>query len=321
MTQKMQVVISTRSYGKTESSGADLLRQAGLELVYLPDRHQPGAPAEEELAELLSREETVALLSGTVPVTEAMIANAPSLKVISMYGVSTGHIAVEAARQRGIVVEALPPGSNAEAVADMTWGLILAVARRIPRADALVRSGRWQTLGGVSVYDKTLGILGFGAIGQAVARRAAGFRMRVLAGNHNPEKYQEAAESLGVQLVALETLLAEADILTIHVPLTQETRGMIGHDQLRMMKQGAILVNTSRGAVVDEKALCCALQEGWIGGAGLDVFEKEPLPEDSCLRFASNCVLTPHIAARAVESDRFVGIYAARVVLDALGLG
>jgi len=317
MTQKMQVVISTRSYGKTESSGADLLRQAGLELVYLPGK----APAEEELEELLSREETVALVSGMVPVTEVMIANAPSLKVISMYGVATGHIAVEAARQRGIVVGALPPGSNAEAVADMTWGLILAVARQIPRADALVRSGRWQTLGGVSVYDKTLGILGFGAIGQAVARRAAGFRMRVLAGNHNPEKYRPAADSLGAQLVTLDVLLAEADILTIHVPLTGETRGLIGQAQLRMMKPGAILVNTSRGAVVDEKALCCALQEGWIGGAGLDVFETEPLPEDACILKAGRCVITPHIAARAIESDRFVGVYAARVVLDALGLG
>ena len=207
MNKKMQVVLSTRSYGKTESSGADLLRSAGLELVYLPGK----APAEEELAELLAQPETVALISGTVPVTEAMIANAPSLKVISMYGVATGHIAVEAARQRGIVVQALPPGSNAEAVADMTWGLMLAVARKISRADALVRSGKWQTLGGVSLYEKTLGILGFGAIGQAVARRAAGFRMRVLAGNHNPEKYQAAAESLGVQLVTLETLLAESD--------------------------------------------------------------------------------------------------------------
>jgi phosphoglycerate dehydrogenase-like enzyme len=218
-------------------------------------------------------------------------------------------------------VQALPPGSNADAVADMTWGLMLAVARKITRADALVRSGRWQTLGGVSLYEKTLGILGFGAIGQAVARRAVGFRMRVLAGNRNPQKYQPIAESMGVQLVPLETLLAESDFLTIHLPLTDETRAMISHQQLGMMKQGAILINTSRGAVVDEKALCCALQDAWIGGAGLDVFDTEPLPQDSCLRYATNCVLTPHIAARAVESDRFVGIHAARVVLDALGVG
>ena len=167
---------------------------------------------------------------------------------------------------------------------------------------------------------KTLGVLGYGRLGHIVAQYGKAFRMRVLADNHNLHKYQSAAESLGVQLVPLETLLAEADFLSLHVPLTDETRAMIGPDQLGRMKQGAILINTSRGAVLDEKALCCALQEGWIGGAGLDVFEKEPLPEDSCLRFASNVVLTPHIAARAVESERVVGLYAARVVLEALGL-
>lgn len=227
------------------------------------------------------------------------------LRIVSQYAVGYDNIDVECATRLGIYVTNTP-NVLTEATAELTWALILAAARHIVKADEYVRSGEWYRSGtgwhpelllGMELQGKTLGIVGFGRIGRAVARIGAkGFGMRVLYySRHRAPRNIE--EELNATYVPLERLLQESDIVSIHVPLTHETRGMIGERELRLMKPTAILVNTARGAVVDPDALVKALREGWIAGAGLDVFHEEPLPPDHPLTRLENVVLAPHIGS------------------------
>jgi D-3-phosphoglycerate dehydrogenase len=290
-----------------------MLRRAGLSLTYLPGK----APAGEELAALMQEPATVALIAGGEPITAQMIRSSPNLKVISMHGAGINHIDLEAARQRNILVRGVP-GGNAEAVADLSLGLMLAVARHIADADAAIRKNEWGTYMGVALYDKVLGIIGFGAIGQAVARRAAGFKMRTLA--YDVIKNEEMARSLNVDYVELEQLLSQSDFISLHVPLTPQTANLIDRESFAVMKKSAILVNIARGGVVDETALCQALQEGRIAGAAVDTFSKEPLPANHCFRSAPNLLMTPHIGGRTVEAIASIGIEAAKIVLEGLDI-
>ncbi len=231
------------------------------------------------------------------------------LKIIAQYAVGYDNIDVECATRHGVVVTNTP-GVLTEATADLTWALLLAAARRIVEADRYVRSGEWWRSGtgwhpelmlGVELNGKTLGIIGFGRIGRAVARRARGFGMKII----YYDKYRaprEVEEELGAEYVGLEELLRTADIVSIHTPLTPETRHMIGEKELKMMKNTAILVNTARGAIIDTEALVKALKEGWIRAAGLDVFEQEPLPENHPLTKLDNVVLAPHIGSATFET-------------------
>ncbi len=250
-----------------------------------------------------------------------MDAAGPSLKVISQYAVGYDNIDVVAATARGIPV-GHTPGVLTEATADMAWALILAAARRVVEGHMYVKAGRWKTwhptlLLGMSVYGATLGIVGFGRIGQAVARRARGFDMRVLAYTRSPSP--EVAQNLGVELVGdLETLLREADIVSLHVPLTEETRHMIGERELNLMKPTAILVNTARGPVVDPDALYRALKEKRIAYAALDVTEPEPLPADSPLLTLDNIVVTPHLGSATVQARTAMAEIAARNLIAGL---
>ncbi len=245
----------------------------------------------------------------------------PSLKVISQYAVGYDNIDIAAATARGIPV-GHTPGVLTDATADMAWALILATARRVVEGHLYVKEGRWKTwhptlLLGMSVHGATLGIVGFGRIGQAVARRAQGFDMRVLAYSRSPS--QEAAQRLGVELVPdLDTLLRESDIITLHVPLTQETYHMIGERELGLMKPTAILVNTARGPVVDPDALYRALKEKRIAYAGLDVTEPEPLPPDSPLLTLDNIVITPHIGSATHHARTAMAEIAARNLIAGL---
>ncbi len=231
------------------------------------------------------------------------------LRIVAQYAVGYDNIDVECATKHGIYVTNTP-GVLTEAVADLTWALILAAARRLVEADHYVRSGEWYRGGvawhpemmlGMDVHGKTLGIIGFGRIGRAVAQRAKGFNMKVLYYDvaRAPE---EVEKQLGATYVDLETLLRESDIVSIHVPLTPQTRHMIGERELRMMKPTAILVNTARGPVIDTEALVKALKEGWIAAAALDVFEQEPLPPDHPLTKLKNVVLAPHIGSATRET-------------------
>ena len=233
----------------------------------------------------------------------------PRLRIIAQYAVGFDNIDLECATKHGVYVTNTP-GVLTDAVADFTWGLILAVTRRIVEADQYVRSGEWHRTGtgwhplmmlGFEVTGKTLGIIGMGRIGKAVAERARGFKMRIL--YYDKKRLPEAEERrLCAQYVDLETLLRESDIVSIHTPLTPETYHLIGEKELRLMKPTAYLINTARGKVVDTKALVKALEEGWIAGAALDVFEEEPLPPDHPLTKFKNVVLAPHAASATVET-------------------
>ncbi len=231
------------------------------------------------------------------------------LRIVAQYAVGYDNIDTECATKLGIYVTNTP-GVLTDATADLTWALIMAITRRIVEADKFVRTGEWYRTGtgwhpmmllGFEITGKTLGVIGMGRIGRAVAERAKGFRMKII----YYDKYrlpQEIEEKLGAKYVSLEELLKQADIVTIHTPLTPETYHMIGEEQLKLMKKTAYLINTSRGKVIDTDALVKALKEKWIAGAALDVFEEEPLPEGHPLTELDNVVLTPHIGSATWET-------------------
>lgn len=231
---------------------------------------------------------------------------APNLKVISSFSVGYDHIDVAEATRRGIYVT-YTPGVLTEATADFAWTLLMAAARRIVEADRVVRTGNWKVawgptiLLGDDVYGKTLGIVGLGRIGTAIAQRAKGFNVKTIYFDTIRAPLEKEKE-LGIDYVPLDRLLEESDFVSVHVPLMKETHHLFGEAQFRRMKRTAFLINTSRGAVVDEKALAKALQEKLIAGAALDVFEKEPTDPDNPLLSMDNVVLAPHIASATKEA-------------------
>jgi phosphoglycerate dehydrogenase-like enzyme len=222
----------------------------------------------------------------------------PSLRFISQTGRTTRHLDMPSATRRGIAV-AGTPADNGTSTKELTVGLILALMRKIPQVNLRMREESWPPLAGRLLEGKTAGVLGFGRIGQEVARILKAFNTRVLtyARTLTPEK----AGTIGAECVPMETLLKESDIVTIHVPLNANTRGMIGAKELAMMKTGALLVNTARGAIVSEPAMLKALETGHLGGVGLDVFENEPLPMDHPLRRFDNAILLSHRGYATVE--------------------
>jgi glyoxylate reductase len=239
---------------------------------------------------------------------------APNLKVIAQVAVGFDNIDVSAAAERGIAI-GNTPGVLTEATADFTFALLLAAARRIGEAYDYVRDGKWQTWGltlflGQEVYGATLGIVGMGRIGQAVAKRARGFDMNVL--YHNRSRAPEVEAQLGVEYRDFDRLLRESDYLSLHVNLTEETRGLVDARALALMKPTAILINTARGPVVDSDALYEALKEGKIAYAALDVTDPEPLPADHKLLTLPNCLVAPHIASATVASRTLMAQMAVR---------
>jgi len=257
-------------------------------------------------AELLARvpqaEGLLCLL--TDPIDEEVMSAAPGLRVISNYAVGYDNIDVAAATRRGVMV-CNTPGVLTETTADLAWALLMAAARRVPEGERYLRAGKWRSwspelLLGHDIHGRVLGIVGLGRIGQAVAKRARGFGMRVL--YHNPEPKPEAERELGVKYADLDTLLRESDFVSLHTPLNEKTRHLIGERELGMMKPTAVLVNTARGAVVDTKALVAALKGRRIFAAGLDVYETEPLPADDELLACDNVVLLPHVGSATVAT-------------------
>jgi glyoxylate reductase len=229
---------------------------------------------------------------------------APKLKIVSQLAVGFDNIDIPEATKRGIYVTNTPEVLT-DTTADFAWTLLMAVARRVAEADKYVRTGQWKVgwhpamLTGRDVFGTTIGIVGAGRIGYAMAKRAIGFDMKILFYDVIP---RPEMQKLGAKSVDLETLLKQADFVTIHVPLMKETRHLINEQRLKLMKKTAYIINNSRGPVVDEKALYKALKEKWIAGAGLDVFEQEPTPMDNPLLKLDNIVVAPHISSASLET-------------------
>ncbi len=241
-----------------------------------------------------------ATLASVEPYTQRVLDNAPDLRVISRTGVGYDAIDLPAATRRAVAV-CTTPGTNQHAVADLALTLILTGARKTVQADRWVRSGGWLPQPeGIELREATVGVIGTGLIGREVVKRLWGFGPRILA--HDVVESREVVERFGVRYVPLDELLRESDFVTVHAPLLPETRGLIGREALAKMKPTAYVVNTARGPLVDEQALADAIRSGRIAGAGLDVFEREPLPLDSPLRELDNVVLLPHVAGITAAS-------------------
>src|SRR5437870_5913660 len=281
-----KVLITARTMNEVGASALQLLRNAGCDIITPP---KLGPLSADELLKGLP--DMDAVLASMDKFTETVITSsaAAKLKIISRWRVGYDAIDVPAATRMGVVV-AYTPGLLDETVADFAFALLLALARRVHIGHLDMSKGVWRGVWGNDVFDKTLGILGCGRIGRAVARRATGFNMRLLGYDIQPNA---EAGMIGVKFVTLEKLLAESDFLSLHAALTPQNRGLLGEAQLRAMKKGAYLINTARGALVDEGALVRALEEGWIAGAAVDAFVVEPSPADHPLRRAPNLLLTP----------------------------
>ncbi len=289
-----------------------LLKNKGFEVIYRE------YPSEEELIELIKDVDAVIVRSKPM-VTRRVIEAATKLKVIGRAGVGLDNIDLEAAKEKGIAVLNAPSAPTIS-VAELTIGLMLALLRKIAFADRKLREGVWakkQCLG-TELRGKTLGVIGMGRIGTEVARIAYhGFKMKII--YYDVRRCPaEIEKELNAKCVDLDTLLREADIVTIHVPLLPQTRHLINEEKLKLMKKTNILVNTARGGVVDTKALVKALREGWIAGAALDVFEEEPLPPNHPLTQLDNVVLTPHIGANTVEAQERAGIEIVNKIIEYL---
>jgi glyoxylate reductase len=309
---------------KIPGDSLEKLKTSGHEVV-ISEFDRPLSP-EELLAGAKDCDGLLSLLTDKID-SDVMDAVGPQLKIISNYAVGFDNIDIKAASDRGILVTNTPSDEVNEAVAEHTWALLMALARRVVESDEFIRKqGYFADKGGYkgwepdlfmgpSVKGKTLGIIGLGRIGSMVASRAKGYNMTVLYNKHEPDP--KAESEMGLQFAALDDLLAKSDFVSIHVPLTDEARGMINKEALGKMKQGSYLVNTARGPIVDESDLIEVLKSGKLAGAGLDVFESEPQISPELIAMP-NVIMTPHIASATFEARNKMGEQAVAAILDTL---
>jgi len=305
----MKILITPRSFASISKNPMEMLEEKGYEII------------KNETGKLLNEKEMLILIKdvdgiiiGIDDLNARIIKQAHNLKVISKYGVGVDNIDIKAATTQEIVVTNTPK-ANIDAVADLTFALMLALARRIPEADRETKAGNWKKFIGTSVWRKKLGVIGLGKIGRQVVKRARGFEMEILC--YDIIQDEEFARQFGVRYVDLETLLKESDYITIHIPLNNATKGIIGYKELEMINENAFLINTSRGGIIDEKALYDALKNNKIKGAALDAYEKEP-PENSPLVELENIIMTSHNGAYTKEAINNMGIQAAQNLIDVL---
>jgi D-3-phosphoglycerate dehydrogenase len=300
----------------------DNLDKAGLRLLEAAEGITVQAAAK------MSRDEVLAaipsadalIIRSATKVDRAVLDAAPKLKLIGRAGVGVDNVDLTAATERGIIVMNAPDG-NTVATAELTLGLMLALARHIPAADGSLKAGQWERKAylGIELRGKTLGLIGFGRVGRAVAKRAAAFEMTIIA--YDPYVSQEIATPYGVQMVALDELYARADFISLHALVTQENYHMINAESIAKMKNGVRIINDSRGALIDEQALADAIRSGKVAGAALDVYEEEPPKPDNPLIGLPGVIHTPHLGASTLEAQDEVAVQIAQQTLDALFKG
>ncbi len=301
----MKILISD----KLSQQGKDILQERGLEF----DERTDLTP--EELKQTIGEYEGIIIRSGT-KLTKEVLENPGQLKAIARAGVGLDNVDIPTATEKGVVVMNTP-GGNTVSTAELTFSMLLALSRKIPQAYGSLTKGEWNRskFKGVEVRNKTLGIIGLGRIGTQLAQYAKAFDMRVV--GYDPYVSAESAQQAGVEVVELDQLLAESDYISVHTPLTAETRGLIGKEAIAKMKPGARVLNCARGGIVEEEALLEALKEGKVAGAAIDVWSKEP-PTDNPLLKMENVVVTPHLGASTTEAQDNVAIEAAQLIADFL---
>ncbi|MDR1507131.1 MAG: phosphoglycerate dehydrogenase [Treponema sp.] len=306
----MKILVTATSFGPDSKSPAmEKLRSFADALIFNPH----GRPlSEDELISLLPG--CAGCVAGLDFFSKKTLENAPELAVISRYGAGVDRVDLAAARAGGVAV-CNTPGVNAQAVAELTMALLLCVARKIPFLDRSTREGQWPRSTGMELYGKTIGILGLGAVGKAVAQRAKGFSMRLLA--YDPYIDTAYTRANGITAAGFDEAVREADFLCLHLPLTEETRHIISGKVIGSMKQGAVLINTARGGLIDEAAAYESLKSGHLGGMGLDVYEAEP-PQTSPLFTLENVVLTPHTASHTKEATAAMAALSVQNLIEVL---
>jgi D-3-phosphoglycerate dehydrogenase len=291
----VKVLVSATSFANRLDSPAGQKLRAFADEVVVNPYGRPMQP--EEIVPVLQGVD--GYIAGLDFITKEVIENAPdTLKAISRYGVGYERVDIAAAKEKGIIVTNTP-GANTQAVADLAFGLLICACRNICVLDQQVKEGRWPRQYGVELYGKTLGILGFGSIGKAVAKRAAGFSMNVLA--YDPYVSKQAAAQNGAELVGISDIFKQSDFISLHLPVTEQTRNLVNAEAIDTMKQGVVLINTARGGLIDEDAALKALLSGKIAGLGLDAFSVEP-PSNSPLLRLPNVIATPHTGAHTKEA-------------------
>lgn len=299
----MKIMITSRSFGKINDEPRKILEDAGFEVT------MKGANFDQE-----EFENTIcqydALIIGTHPFPEAVLEKCDRLKIICKHGVGLDNIPLEKCRELGVTV-CNTLGANSDAVADLAFGLILAACRNIVVCSNNVRNGVWKTEIGVDVYGKTLGVLGYGAIAKKVIRRAKGFNMNVLVYNHRAREMDEEFKAYA-RFASLDELYAKSDIITVHLPLNDDTNNMISAPQFASMKDGVVIVNTARGGIVNEKALYEACKSGKVRSAATDVSVKEPMDSDNPLMSLRNVIITPHLGMYSKEAINAVSVMCAQ---------
>jgi len=306
----MKILVTATSFKPdSDTQAMKKLRSFAGSLVFNPY----GKPlSEDELIPLLDGCD--GCIAGLDHYTAKVIESAENLKVISRYGSGVDNVDLAAAKAGNVVV-CNTPGVNAQAVADLTFALLLCIARKVSILDRKTREGQWPRSIGTELYGKTIGILGLGAIGKVVAKRASGFSMKIIA--CDPVINREYVEANGIIPVDFDTVTRQADFLCLHLPLTEETRYIISADVMKAMKKGAVIVNTARGGLIDEAAAYELLASGHLGGLGLDVYEEEP-PKKSPLFELENVVLTPHTASHTAEAIAAMAEMSVQNLIDVL---
>ncbi len=288
--KECKILVTPTSYGKNDLRLKSKLENEVREVVYNPT----GKPlTSDQVSELLIGVD--GYIAGLDEINAAALKYADQLKVISRYGVGVDNVDLNFAREKGIIITNTP-GANSVSVAELALGLILALARQIPEAAKAVHQGQWPRLAGLSLEGKTIGIIGLGAIGRQLAQRLKGFDCHIMA--YDPHVDAPAGKAFGVEMVEMETVIAEADFLSLHLPLIPETRNLVNKDFLTRMKKGSFIINTSRGEVVDETALYEALISGHVRGAALDAFGAEPPDPTNPLLNLPQVIATPHLGAQ-----------------------